>query len=140
MVDEAVRVLTTDEAWDLLGAAELGRIALSVDGQPDIFPVNFHATPDRVLLRTGEGTKLSELAVNSRVAFEADGYTDSDGWSVVAKGTARILVSLQEIEAADQLPLRPWIATMKYNYVEITVDSITARRFEFGPEPERYPV
>ncbi|MEY1676237.1 pyridoxamine 5'-phosphate oxidase family protein [Gordonia sp. ABKF26] len=140
MVDESVRVLTPDEAWKLLGAAEFGRLALSVDGQPDIFPVNFHAIDGRILLRSGEGTKLSELAVNSRVAFETDGHTDADGWSVVAKGTARILVSFNEIEAADQLPLRPWIATMKYHYVEITVDSITARRFEFGPEPERYPV
>jgi len=92
------------------------------------------------MLRSGEGTKLSELAVNSRVAFEADGHTDADGWSVVAKGTARILVSPREIGVADQLPLRPWIATMKNNYVGITVDSITARRFEFGREPERYPV
>ncbi len=56
------------------------------------------------------------------------------------QGSARILSALSEIEAADRLPLRPWIATVKYNYVEIAVEEITARRFEFGPEPERYPV
>ena len=53
MVDESVRVLTPDQAWDLLGVAELGRIALSVDGQPAIFPVNFHATDGRIMLRSG---------------------------------------------------------------------------------------
>lgn len=47
MVDESVRVLTPDEAWKLLGAADFGRLALSVDGQPDIFPVNFHAIDGR---------------------------------------------------------------------------------------------
>ncbi|MBD0863807.1 pyridoxamine 5'-phosphate oxidase family protein [Gordonia sp. zg691] len=140
MVDNPVQVLTADEAWNLLGSTELGRIGLSVNGQPDIFPVNYHAGDGRILLRTGEGTKLAELVVNSRVVFESDGHTDTGGWSVVAKGTARVLTSLREIEEADRLPLRPWIPTMKYNYVEIVVEEISARRFEFGPEPERYPV
>lgn len=140
MTELPVQILAPEEAWELLGSGELGRIALSVNNTPDIFPVNYHAANGKVTLRTGEGTKLSELVVNNRVAFESDAHTDTGGWSVVAKGTARILSSLSEIEAADRLPLRPWIATVKYNYVEIAVDEITARRFEFGPEPERYPV
>ncbi len=87
------------------------------------------------------GTKLSELVVNSHVAFESDFYGDgATGWSVVAKGSARILSRGGEIAAADELPLQPWIPTIKCNYVEITVDEISARRFQFGPEPERYPV
>ncbi|TSD96807.1 pyridoxamine 5'-phosphate oxidase family protein [Gordonia rubripertincta] len=140
MTETPVQVLGPQEAWELLGSAELGRIALSVNGSPDIFPVNYHAADGKITLRTGEGTKLSELVVNNRVAFETDAHTDTGGWSVVAKGTARVLTSFKDIEAADTLPLRPWIATVKYNYVEIAVEEITARRFEFGPEPERYPV
>ncbi|ASR02575.1 pyridoxamine 5'-phosphate oxidase family protein [Gordonia rubripertincta] len=140
MTETPVQVLGPQEAWELLGSAELGRIALSVNGSPDIFPVNYHAADGKITLRTGEGTKLSELVVNNRVAFETDAHTDTGGWSVVAKGTARVLTSFKDIEAADKLPLRPWIATVKYNYVEIAVEEITARRFEFGPEPERYPV
>ncbi|MEE4022446.1 pyridoxamine 5'-phosphate oxidase family protein [Gordonia sp. PKS22-38] len=140
MVDNAVQELAIDEAWKLLGDVELGRIALSVNGQPDIFPVNFYAGEGRILFRTGEGTKLSEIVVNENVAFEADAHTDAGGWSVVAKGTARVLVSTRDVAAADELPLRPWIPTMKYNYVEISVTEITGRRFLFGPEPERYPV
>ncbi|GAB88372.1 pyridoxamine 5'-phosphate oxidase family protein [Gordonia rhizosphera] len=140
MVDNVVQELTSDESWKLLATVELGRIALSVGGQPDVFPVNYYAGDGKVLFRTGEGTKLSELAVNERVAFEADEHTDAGGWSVVVKGSARVLVSTGEIAAADELPLRPWIPTIKYNYVEISVDEITGRRFQFGPEPERYPV
>ncbi|MEE3848819.1 pyridoxamine 5'-phosphate oxidase family protein [Gordonia sp. LSe1-13] len=140
MVDNAVQELTIDEAWKLLGDTELGRIALSVNGQPDIFPVNFYAGEGRILFRTGEGTKLSEIVVNENVAFEADAHTATDGWSVVAKGAARVLVSTHDVAAADELPLRPWIPTMKYNYVEISVTEITGRRYLFGPEPERYPV
>ncbi len=140
MVDNVVQELTSDESWKLLATVELGRIALSVGGQPDLFPVNFYAGDGKVLFRTGEGTKLSELSVNERVAFEADEHTEAGGWSVVVKGSARVLVSTSDIAAADELPLRPWIPTIKYNYVEISVDEITGRRFQFGPEPERYPV
>lgn len=140
MVDSPISVLSTEESWELLGAATYGRVALSVGGQPDIFPINFYAGEGRIVFRTAEGTKLSELTVNENVAIEADDHTDEGGWSVVAKGTARVLVSTRDIAAADELPLTPWIPTLKYNYVEITVGEISGRRFLFGPEPERYPV
>ncbi|MFT4127991.1 MAG: pyridoxamine 5'-phosphate oxidase family protein [Gordonia sp. (in: high G+C Gram-positive bacteria)] len=140
MVDNPIEVLTDQRAWELLGAAELGRLAVSVGGQPDIFPVNHYAGDGRIVFRTGEGTKLSELVVNELVAFEADGHDTANGWSVIAKGKARILTGVGEIAAADDLPLTPWLPTLKYNYVEIAVEEITARRFAFGPEPDRYPV
>ncbi|MDY6807986.1 MAG: pyridoxamine 5'-phosphate oxidase family protein [Actinomycetota bacterium] len=140
MVDNAVQELSVEEAWELLGSAELGRIALSVDGHPDIYPVNYFAGDGRITIRTGEGTKLTEIVLNENVAFEADDHSEQDAWSVVAKGTARVLVSMSEINAADELPLRPWIPTMKYNYVEISISEISGRRYLFGPEPERYPV
>ncbi|MEO9328258.1 pyridoxamine 5'-phosphate oxidase family protein [Gordonia aurantiaca] len=140
MTETPVQVLGPEEAWELLGSGEVGRLATCVGGVPDVYPVNYHAADGKIILRTGEGTKLSELAVNDRVAFETDSYTDDGGWSVIVKGQARILTGVREIEEADKLPLHPWIPTLKYNYVEIAVDEITARRFEFGPEPERYPV
>ncbi|MGC4934103.1 pyridoxamine 5'-phosphate oxidase family protein [Gordonia sp. DT30] len=142
MVDNPVQELSGEDAWALLGSAEVGRLAVSVGGQPDIFPLNYHAGDGRVVFRTGEGAKLSEIVVNEKVAFEADSYEDGagTGWSVVVKGSARLLSRGDEIAAADELPLRPWIPTIKYNYVEITADEITGRRFQFGPEPERYPV
>ncbi len=140
MVDNPVAVLSVEESWTLLGSASFGRVALSVGGQPDIYPINFYAGDGRIVFRTAEGAKLSEIAVNENVAFEADDHSDEGGWSVVAKGTARVLVSTRDIAAADELPLTPWIPTLKYNYVEIAVSEITGRRFLFGPEPERYPV
>ena len=72
--------------------------------------------------------------------FEVDEYTDTDAWSVIVRGAAHRLDSAEEVRAADRLPLRPWTPTLKYNYIEIVPDEISARRFEFGPEPERYPV
>ena len=137
---EAITVLDEDQCWNLLTESVMGRLALSVDGEPEIFPINAYAREGKILFRTGEGTKLSEIAVNGRVAFETDGFTSKIGWSVVAKGTARILTGTNEIQQADQLPLKPWVPTLKMNYVEIDVTEISGRRFHFGPEPDRYPV
>lgn len=133
-----VQILTEDECWDVLLSSSLGRLAVSVAGEPELFPVNFVAADRRLLFRTSEGTKLVELTVNNRVAFETDGVGREEAWSVVVKGTASILDKQSDIDAADQLPLHPLIPTLKYIYVEITPLEMTGRRFRLGPEPERY--
>lgn len=130
--------LGEDECWDALLSSSLGRLAVSVGGKPDIFPVNFVAADRRLLFRSAQGTKLLELTVNGEVAFETDGVGRDEAWSVVVKGTARILEKQSEIQAAEQLPLHPLIPTLKYVYVEITPQSVTGRRFPLAPEPERY--
>lgn len=133
-----IEILDEEHCRELLLASSLGRLAVSVGGEPEIFPVNFIATGDRVLFRTAEGTKLVELSVNSRVAFEVDDVGPDYAWSVVVKGTARILDKQSEIDAADELKLHSLIPTLKYIYVEIVPSELTGRRFHLGPEPERY--
>jgi len=130
--------LTEAEAWKLLEQTQHGRLALSVAGQPDIFPINFLAHDKVLLIRTNPGTKLAELAINDKVAFEADGIASDEAWSVVVQGTARVIESQAEIDEADKLPLRPWIPTRKYTYVEITPAKVHGRHFDLGPEPDRY--
>lgn len=137
---EAVSILDEDQCWNLLSESVFGRLAISVDGEPEIFPVNACASDGKIYFRSGEGTKLAEIAVNNRVVFETDGFTSRIGWSVVAKGRARILTGTKEILEADKLPLKPWVPTLKMNYVEITPDEVTGRRFKFGDEPDRYSV
>lgn len=133
-----VEILGEDDCWELLLSANLGRLAVSVGGMPDIYPVNFVASDKRLLFRTAEGTKLLELTVNHNVAFESDGVGREQAWSVVVKGTARVLDTRAEIDAAEQLPLRPLVPTLKYTWVEITPRSVSGRRFTLGPEPERF--
>ena len=131
-------VLSDDESWKVLNRCKHGRLAVSVLGEPDIYPINFIAHDGALLLRTNPGTKLAELTVNEKVAFEVDEVTDDEAWSVVLKGTARVIESQSEIDEADKLPLKPWIPTRKYTYVEITPTRIHGRHFELGEEPERY--
>ncbi|MEQ1738091.1 MAG: pyridoxamine 5'-phosphate oxidase family protein, partial [Rhodoglobus sp.] len=65
--------LTEQQCWRLLSRARVGRLALAVDGQVDIFPVNFLINDDRIFFRSAPGSKLSGLAASPTVAFEADG-------------------------------------------------------------------
>ncbi|MDY0910152.1 pyridoxamine 5'-phosphate oxidase family protein [Microbacterium sp. CFBP9034] len=130
--------MSVDECWNLLARCELGRLATSVEGEPDIFPVNYVVDGPSVLFRTAPGSKLTELSANPRVAFEVDQYDDTDAASVVLKGTAKLLQVQEEIDAADALGLAPWTPTLKYRWVRIAAHTISGRRFERGPEPDRY--
>ena len=134
---EPITILSAHESWNLLTGVALGRLVTSVDGQPEIFPVNYVVQHHTVLFRTAEGTKLVSAAINNRVLFEADDHTVAEGWSVIVKGTARMLRTQDEIEEAERARVLPWIATSKLHYVRVIPTQITGRRFQFGSEPDR---
>ncbi|HET7398606.1 MAG TPA: pyridoxamine 5'-phosphate oxidase family protein [Intrasporangium sp.] len=118
------------ECWALLRTATVGRLAVLVDGEPDIFPVNFAVDHGSVVFRTDAGTKLS-ASIGQVVAFEADGY-DADtreAWSVVAKGKAVEIQQMYDVLDAMMLPLFPWQPGPKSHYVRIDPTSVTGRRF-----------
>ena len=135
---DAVTILSASESWDLLSSVVVGRLVTSVDGRPEIFPVNFAVQDRTVLFRTAEGTKLVSAVMNNEVLFEADAYDADEGWSVIVRGRSRTLRSGEEIEEAERAGLVPWTATPKSHYVRIApIISITGRRFRFGHEPDR---
>jgi hypothetical protein len=135
--DGAVQHLDEAECWSRLGQQELGRIVTNVADVLDIFPVNYVVDGRSVVFRTAEGSKLFGLTVNDSVLFEVDDHTAVDAWSVVLRGHAHVLGSADEQSAAEALPLRPWVPTVKYNFVRITPTRISGRAFLRGPEPER---
>src|SRR5712692_3680033 len=77
------------ESLEILGRHSLGRIAIVIDGQPQIFPVNYAMNGRTIAILTASGSKLSH-APTSKVAFEIDGYDSSAavGWSVMVQGVA----------------------------------------------------
>jgi nitroimidazol reductase NimA-like FMN-containing flavoprotein (pyridoxamine 5'-phosphate oxidase superfamily) len=129
--DDGVTALRDDECWRLLATAEVGRLAVAVAGEPDIFPINFVVDGPTVVFRTAEGTKLAALTVASQVALEVDGYDAGSGeaWSVVVKGTAERLEHFADIYAAEELPLFPWQSGPKQWFVRIGRTTVTGRRF-----------
>lgn len=118
------------ECLEILGRHSLGRIAIVLDGQPQIFPVNYAMNGRIVAFRTAPGSKLS-YAPESRVAFEIDGYESGVGWSVMVQG-----VAVDATEAFDDVSWaargaapRPLAPGAKPLWVAIEARTITGRRF-----------
>lgn len=132
-----VTVVGDDEAWDLLSSVALGRLVTYFGGQLEIFPVNFAVQNRTLLFRTAEGTKLFTTVMNDQVLFEVDDHTAAEGWSVVVRGTAHLLSTAEEIREAEDAKLLPWVPTVKLRYVRVTPSEISARRFQFGSEPQQ---
>ena len=125
-----VTAIPEDACWEMLHAQEFGRLAFHLADEVHLVPINY-AVDDahRIVFRTAEGSKLLGLTMNADVAFEIDEYTEDDARSVVVRGRARHLEGEEEYET-EQLPLRPWVDTAKFNTIAIEVDEITGRHFE----------
>ncbi|WP_295627376.1 pyridoxamine 5'-phosphate oxidase family protein [uncultured Corynebacterium sp.] len=138
--NDVIERLNDDEALELLATKTFGRLVVRRKDDMDLFPLNYTVHEGKIYFRTAEGSKLFSLSLNDDVLFEADNVDESgaSAWSVIVKGTARALTSNDEIRKADELPLKPWLPTLKYNYVEITPGDVSGRKFHLGEEPERY--
>ncbi|ACL38977.1 conserved hypothetical protein [Pseudarthrobacter chlorophenolicus A6] len=134
---QPVLELTDEQSWELLEGTKHGRLVVSVAGEPDIFPVNYVTAGRKIYLRTAPGNKLAQLTINSKVLFETDGILSDQAWSVVLRGSARVLSNSAELEKVEALGLKTWVPTLKDFYVEIDPSSVSGRHFNFGEQPER---
>ena len=103
----------------------LGRLAVVVDGQPEIFPVNhvYDRESGCVAFPSNPGTKLHAALSSSSVAFEADGAAadGSRGWSVLVVGRAEEIVDAE------------WIARLATGREQLWRTSGTARWIRIVP-------
>src|SRR5699024_4987108 len=90
--------LAVHQSLELLRSAPVGRLAVVIDGEPALFPVNHVVDRGTVVFRTGAGMKLA-AATGQMVAYEVDGYALQTGiaWSVVVTGKARQVRMLHEV-------------------------------------------
>ena len=138
-----VSVLEPNECWALVRSTTVGRLAVSIDGQPDIFPINYAVDHGTIVFRTAEGTKLSATAANRAVAFEVDGYEpDAElAWSVVIRGRAEQIRRTDELIDTASLPVLPWHGGRKERFIRVVTEQITGRRFhKVDPEVWRTPL
>lgn len=127
-----VHNLEHHECWELLRTVSVGRLAVLVDGHPDIFPVNYTVDGGTIVFRTGQGTKLAGASGGSLVAVEADGVDAVSGlaWSVVLKGPAKEIKGTEGVLDTAALYLFPWQAGKKDTFIRVSPDSLTGRRFK----------
>lgn len=134
---DAAITLTEQESWALLASVALGRLVTVLDGQPEIFPVNFAVQRNTIVVRTAEGTKLMSTAINPLVAFEADDHDVEAGWSVVVKGLAQVVNGAADLADAERAQVLPWTSTPKSRFIRIVPNQISGRRFVFGSESDQ---
>lgn len=132
--------LTANQCWDYIRKAEIGRLAVVAGQHPEIFPINFVVDRGSVVFRTAEGTKLASALEGAAVAFEVDGYDDRLGqaWSVVLKGSAVQLESIEDILASEELPLFPWQSGEKNHFVRIDPVQTSGRSFIVNSAARRH--
>lgn len=129
-----LEVLEREECLRLLGGATLGRIGLSFEALPTVLPVNFCLDHDRILVRTGVGTKLDAATRNAVVAFEVDDFDSiyHAGWSVVVTGVAREVTNAEELAELRRARLTRWAPTGNGHVIAISTELVSGRRI-----PER---
>ena len=87
---ERGEAIPAEECWRLLGTAQVGRLALSVDALPAVFPVRYAVDGREVTMCLGELQVPERSAHEAVVALEVDdfGAADHAGWFVHAVGRA----------------------------------------------------
>lgn len=131
----AAEILEPPECWRLLAETSVGRLALIVDGHPDVFPVNYQVDNESLLFRTGSGTKQEALDADAAVALEADSVSAEFGmaWSVVVKGKAQRETGAGQALDSIRRALFPWQGVGKDILIRIVPESVTGRRFTLTP-------
>lgn len=122
--------LDETECWKLLSDSGIGRIAVMDGEQPDIFPVNYVVDDQRIVVRTGPGTKLAAAVLSGLAAFEVDSLDSGrhTGWSVVVHGTVAEVTDLDGVLKAKDLGIEPWADSGKTRFMTLTPSNITGRR------------
>lgn len=129
-----LEVLDREECLRLLGQSTLGRVAVTSAALPTVLPVNFRLADDRIVFRTGEGTKLAAATRNAVVAFEVDDFdpVDHTGWSVVVTGVARPVIDGVDRDALDHLGIPRWAGGLDGHLVEVSLEMVSGRRIPPG--------
>jgi nitroimidazol reductase NimA-like FMN-containing flavoprotein (pyridoxamine 5'-phosphate oxidase superfamily) len=113
------------DCWEALASQTVGRVAFIVDGQVEIFPINYSLDRESIVFATNPGRKMAGVLA-ADVAFEAD-FIDLDaraGWSVVVHGQAENVDRF--VDESGSRP-EPW-AGAKEHMLRIVPRSITGRR------------
>jgi hypothetical protein len=109
----AMEVLSEEQCVQLLELHDLGRVALQVDDQPEVFPVNY--------------------ATEGRIAFEVDDWDPHTGigWSVMLKGVAQEVKDAMDPfnEALRSRPVTPLAPGERDLLLAIYPAEISGRRF-----------
>jgi nitroimidazol reductase NimA-like FMN-containing flavoprotein (pyridoxamine 5'-phosphate oxidase superfamily) len=136
---ERVQTLANDECYALLATQQIGRLGVFAEDYPLIFPVNFALDGGVIVIRTGEGTKLTN-ATHANVTFEVDDIDQRSrsGWSVLVRGLAEELTDSHRAEMIERTKAsapEPWAPGDHGHWLRLIPHSVTGRRITPGELP-----
>lgn len=125
-----LEVLDRDECLRLLATATLGRIGVTSRSLPTVLPVNFKLDGERILVRTGVGSKLDAATQNAVVAFEVDDFDPMhhSGWSVVVTGVTSEITDPAELARLRAAGLARWAPHGDGRVIAISTELVSGRR------------
>jgi len=130
-----LETLDREQCLRLLAGRSVGRVAITINALPAIFPVNYALLDGDIVFRSSPGSKLTAAAQRAVVAFEVDDVdnpTDS-AWSVLVVGPASEITEEPEIARARSLPLPPWAPDSKCHYIRVRSELVSGRRTDRSP-------
>ena len=124
-----IEVLSRSNCLQLLGQAQIGRIALSMGALPVVMPVNFAVFDGDILIWIARDTKLDRAASGAVVAFEIDGIEPGtqSGWSVLIQGMAQEITDEDEVRGARAVLLGPWVGPDDH-YLRVSANRVSGSR------------
>jgi uncharacterized protein len=130
MTTKTLEALGREECEALLAAHHVGRLAVMVDDQPHIVPVNYAVDHSTIVFRTADGTVLTEAALR-KVAFEVDGVDERTrtGWSVCVHGYGREIGDAVDADSRRlaALPVETWAPGERGRVFKIVAGEVTGR-------------
>ncbi|UQA97007.1 helix-turn-helix domain-containing protein [Streptomyces halobius] len=127
-----MRELGTAECRERLSSHGVGRVAVTVDGVPAVFPVNYTVVGDLVGYRAFPGSGPA-AAAGHEAALEVDHIDDAfrQGWSVLVMGPAHVVTDLDEsLTLEEHAFTAPWAGSGRQEWIVIRPTQITGRRIE----------
>ena len=120
--------LTVEQCEAELAAGGIGRIVYSSERGPVAMPMNYQFTDGEIVFNT-DIAMASLLEAGGVVSFEIDRVDDamSEGWSVVASGSARRIVEPDERSRLCSLDLEAWAGDENRKLVAIKPHELTGR-------------
>ena len=132
MTDEVVTELTSDECWEMLRNEEFGRLAYRLRRRGPHHPDQLCRSGRLPAVPHGRGQQAPCCSDRCpRWRLRSIATTRSRPAASSSGGTARLLPE-DEAHRADNVPLRPWTTTLKYNVVEIQPKVVSGRGFELS--------
>lgn len=123
--------LSQKECWTLVGSHGVGRVVVSDQRGPAVYPVNYVSAENRIAYRTSRESGPADAA-GQKTAFEVDHIDDafSRGWSVLIVGEARAVDEAQAIEDLEKESgsVTPWAGGQRDLWIALTAGRVTGRR------------